>query len=88
MERFPCLAYSYEALKAGGSMPAVLSAANEVAVKYFLLEKIGFTDIARVIRETMDAWTPNPVKTVEDALKADLWARREAERIIEGLKVH
>ena len=88
LERFPCLAYSYEALKAGGSMPAVLSAANEVAVKYFLLNKIGFTDIAHVIRETMDAWTPNPVKTVEDALQADLWARREAERIIEGLKVH
>ncbi|HAK61058.1 MAG TPA: 1-deoxy-D-xylulose-5-phosphate reductoisomerase [Nitrospiraceae bacterium] len=86
-ERFPCLAYSYDALRAGGSMPAVLSAANEVAVKYFLQEKIGFTDIARVIRSTMDAHTPSPVKTVEDALKADLWARREAEGIIAGLQV-
>ena len=86
-ERFPCLAYSYDALRAGGSMPAVLSAANEVAVKYFLQEKIGFTDIARVIRSTMDACTASPVKTVEDALKADLWARREAEGIVTGLQV-
>ena len=50
LDRFPCLAYAYDALRAGGSMPAVLSAANEVAVKYFLEEKIGYTDIARVIR--------------------------------------
>jgi 1-deoxy-D-xylulose-5-phosphate reductoisomerase len=82
LDRFPCLAYAYDALEAGGSMPAVLSAANEVAVKYFLEEKIGYTDIARVIRKTMDAHTPSPVKTVEDALRADLWARQEADKII------
>ncbi len=79
---FPCLAYAYEALSAGGSMPAVLSAANETAVTYFLKNEIKFTDIPRVIHETMDAHTPLPIKTVEDALKADLWARREAEKII------
>lgn len=83
-ERFPCLGYAYEALDAGGSMPAVLSAANEVAVKYFLDEKIGFMDIPRVIRKTMQAHVPSPIKTVDDALRADLWARREAERIIEA----
>jgi len=82
LDRFPCLAYAYDALHAGGSMPAVLSAANEVAVKYFLEEKIGYADIARVIRTTMDAHTPSNIKTVEDALKADLWARQEAEKII------
>jgi 1-deoxy-D-xylulose-5-phosphate reductoisomerase len=82
LERFPCLAYAFQALKAGGSMPAALSAANEVAVKYFLDGKIGYTDIARVIKATMDAHTPSPIRTVEDALKADLWARHEAERII------
>jgi 1-deoxy-D-xylulose-5-phosphate reductoisomerase len=60
----------------------VLSAANEVAVKYFLEEKIGYSDIARVIRTTMDAHTPSTIKTVEDALKADLWARQEAEKVI------
>ena len=79
---FPCLGYAYDALKAGGSMPAVLSAANEIAVKHFLAEKIGYNDIPAVIRATMDAHTPYVLKTVEDALKADHWARREAERII------
>jgi 1-deoxy-D-xylulose-5-phosphate reductoisomerase len=82
LDRFPCLAYAFDALKAGGSMPAVLSAANEVAVKYFLEEKIGYADIAHVIRTTMNAHTPSYIKTVEDALKADLWARQEAEKII------
>ena len=81
-DRFPCLAYAYKSLEAGGSMPAVLSAANEVAVKFFLDEKISYTDVARVIKTTMDAHTPYPIKTVEDVLKADLWARQEAERVI------
>jgi 1-deoxy-D-xylulose-5-phosphate reductoisomerase len=79
---FPCLGYAYDAISTGGSMPAVLSAANEVAVRYFLDEKIGFTDIPNVIRTTMEAHTPSHVKTVDEALRADLWARREAERII------
>ena len=52
---------AYQAIESGGTVPAVLNAANEVAVKYFLQEKIGFTDIARVIRSTMDASTPSPV---------------------------
>jgi 1-deoxy-D-xylulose-5-phosphate reductoisomerase len=60
----------------------VLSAANEVAVKYFLDEKIGYPDIAQVIRSTMDVHTPSAIKTVEDALKADTWARQEAEKIV------
>ncbi len=82
MDRFPCLAYAFDALKAGGSMPAVLSAANEVAVKYFLEENISYADIARVIKSVMDAHTPSNIKTVEDAVKADLWARQEAAKII------
>jgi len=81
-DRFPCLAYAYDALKAGGSMPAVLSAANEVAVKYFLDEKIPYSEISKVIRKAMDAHTPTAIDTVEDALKADLWARHEAEKNI------
>jgi 1-deoxy-D-xylulose-5-phosphate reductoisomerase len=80
--RFPCLTYAYEALKAGGSMPAVLSAANEIAVKYFLGERLHYLDIPRVIKATMDAHTPVSLHTVEEALKADLWARQEAEKII------
>jgi 1-deoxy-D-xylulose-5-phosphate reductoisomerase len=84
-ERFPCLGYAYDALNAGGSMPAVLSAANEIAVRYFLEEKIGFLDIPRILKATMDAHTPVSFRTVDEALKADLWARREAERIIADL---
>ena len=87
LDRFPCLAYAFDALRAGGTMPAVLSAANEVAVRYFLEEKIGYNDIALVIRTAMDAHTPSAVRTVEDALKADLWARQEAERIIASGKL-
>jgi 1-deoxy-D-xylulose-5-phosphate reductoisomerase len=85
LDRFPCLAYAFDALKAGGSMPAVLSAANEVAVKYFLELKIGYADVARVIKTTMDAHTPSNIKTVEDALRTDLWARQEAEKVM-GLR--
>ncbi len=86
---FPCLGFAYDALRAGGSMPAVLSAANEVAVRNFLEEKIGFLDIPRVLKATMDAHTPVSLKSVDEALKADLWARHEAERIIAdcGLRI-
>jgi 1-deoxy-D-xylulose-5-phosphate reductoisomerase len=87
-DRFPCLAYAYDALRAGGSMPAVLSASNEVAVKHFLEENIGYADIARVIRAVMDAHSPSAIRTVEDVLKADLWARQEAERIIAKGTMH
>jgi 1-deoxy-D-xylulose-5-phosphate reductoisomerase len=87
LDRFPCLAFAFDALNTGGSMPAVLSAANEVAVKYFLEEAIGYGDIARVIRTTMDSHAVTPIRTVEDALKADLWARQEAERVVERLKM-
>lgn len=86
LDRFPCLGYAFDALEAGGSMPAVLSAANETAVRYFLEEKIEYGDIARVIRKTMDEHTVSSIRTVEDALKADLWARQEAEKIIENKK--
>jgi 1-deoxy-D-xylulose-5-phosphate reductoisomerase len=85
-KRFPCLAYAYDALKVGGSMQAVLSAANEIAVKYFLEEKIGYSDIPRVIKTTMGAHAPVSLTTVEDALKVDLWARQEAEKIIETMR--
>lgn len=86
LDRFPCLRYAFDALAAGGSMPAVLSAANEVAVRYFLEERIGYGDIARVIRGAMDAHDLSAISTVEDALKADLWARQEAEKIINAVK--
>jgi 1-deoxy-D-xylulose-5-phosphate reductoisomerase len=85
-ELFPCLQYAYDAIAAGGSMPAVLSAANEIAVKYFLDGKIGYRDIAKVIRAVMDAHAPASFHSVEEALKADLWARQEAEKIVKTVK--
>ncbi len=80
--RFPCLSYAYDALRAGGTMPAALNAANEVAVAAFLDGRIGFTDIPAVIRGTMDAHTPMTPGKVEDIMRADRWARREAEKFI------
>lgn len=75
-ETFPCLRYSYEALERGGTMPAVLNAANEVAVKAFLDGAVGFSDIPRLIRKAMDLHRPQPVSSVEVVLAADLWARQ------------
>jgi 1-deoxy-D-xylulose-5-phosphate reductoisomerase len=78
-DRFPCLGLGYEALKIGGTMPATLNAANEVAVAAYLQERIGFLDIADVIRATMDAHTPRTVSALEDALEADRCAREYAD---------
>ena len=75
-ETFPCLRYCYEALKTGGTMPAVLNAANEIAVKAFLGGAIGFLDIPRLIRSAMDRHRPQPVTSMEVVIGADLWARQ------------
>jgi 1-deoxy-D-xylulose-5-phosphate reductoisomerase len=83
---FPCLGYAYDALQEGGSMPAVLSAANEVAVSHFLHERIGYCDIAEVIKRTMDAHRPVRFRSVDEALRTDLWARQEAEKIIHAVR--
>ncbi|HTN44453.1 MAG TPA: 1-deoxy-D-xylulose-5-phosphate reductoisomerase [Nitrospiria bacterium] len=78
LKKFPCLGYAYEAIKAGGSLPAVLNAANEVAVRAYLDGRIGFLGIARLIRKTMDAHVPQAVKSLEDVLEADRWGREKA----------
>lgn len=82
-DRFPCLQLGYDALKIGGTMPAVLNAANEIAVAAYLQEGIGFLDIADVLRSTMDAHTLRQIHTLDDALEADRWAREKA-----GVHVH
>jgi len=74
-KRFPCLGYAYEALRAGGTMPAVLNAANEVAVQLFLESRIRFTDIARIVRSAMDAHDVIAAPSVGQILDADVWAR-------------
>jgi 1-deoxy-D-xylulose-5-phosphate reductoisomerase len=74
-EKFPCLGLAYEAAHAGGTMPAVLNAANEVAVEEFLQRRLGFCDIARVIERVMTEHTPVSEPSLEEVMAADTWAR-------------
>lgn len=78
LDKFPALRLAYAAAEAGRTMPAVLNAANEVAVARFLNRELGFTDIPRLVERTMDRHKPFALKTLEDVLDADAWARREA----------
>ncbi len=83
--RFPCLRLGYDSLRIGGTMPAVMNAANEIAVEAYLQEGIRFTDIPEIIRSTMDAHQVQPVESIEDALEADRWAREKAESLVHAL---
>ncbi|PPS44900.1 1-deoxy-D-xylulose-5-phosphate reductoisomerase [Chroococcidiopsis sp. TS-821] len=86
-QKYPCMQLAYAAGKAGGSMPAVLNAANEQAVALFLEEKIRFLDIPRCIEQVCDRHTAdncaNP--SLEDIVNADRWARQEAIAVCEAL---
>ncbi|ABA89156.1 1-deoxy-D-xylulose-5-phosphate reductoisomerase [Syntrophotalea carbinolica DSM 2380] len=84
LERFPCLALAYEALAMGGTAPAVLNAANEIAVDAFLNEEIAFLDIARVIRAALQGLEVKPLEHIDQVLRADLWGRKEARRFIDA----
>ena len=77
-ERFPCLGLAYRALDAGGTMPAVLNAANEVAVERFLAEDIGYADIPALVASVMAAHAPVAATDLETLLDADRWARAAA----------
>jgi 1-deoxy-D-xylulose-5-phosphate reductoisomerase len=77
-EKFLCLRYAYKAGEIGGTMPAVLNAANEIAVDAFLRRNISFLDIPRIIQHVMDVHEVKALSTLDDAIKADQWARREA----------
>lgn len=81
-DRFPCLGFGYDALRIGGTMPAVLNAANEIAVQAFLDRQIRFEGIPETIRRTMDAHRPTEVACLDDALRADAWARAKATEIV------
>ena len=76
-KRFPCLNLAYQALGIGGTMPAVLNAANEVAVRAFLDERIPFTRIAELNERTMARHEVIAHPGLEDILKADRWASEE-----------
>ncbi len=81
-DRFPCLGLGYEALRIGGTTPAAMNAANEVAVAAYLQQGIRFPEIAHVIRTTMEAHTSRPLRTLDDALDADRWARDKASALV------
>lgn len=85
LERFPCLGLAYQAIKAGGIMPTVLNAANEIAVAAFLNEQVKFTDIALIIEQTMNEFSPDSADTLDCVLATDLQARKVAEQIIVNL---
>lgn len=76
--RFPCLALAREALERGGAAPAVLNAANEVAVEAFLARRAGFTDIPRVVRAALERHADDAAATLQDVLEADRRARATA----------
>jgi 1-deoxy-D-xylulose-5-phosphate reductoisomerase len=78
---FPCLQMAYEAGRIGGSMPAVLNAANEVAVELFLRNLIGFTDIPRIVEEVTGEHTAVKEPNLDDLLSADDWARSRAREV-------
>lgn len=81
--RFPCLNLAYEALRSGGTAPAVLNAANEVAVFGFLEEKIKFTRIPEVIEEVLSKHQVKSSPQVEEIFEVDAWAREKAEALLE-----
>lgn len=84
-KRFPCLELAFRAMQAGGTMPACLNAANEVAVEHFLKGALAFPDIPRLIERVMAAHTVIRRPEQADLEKADSWARRRAEALLDQL---
>ncbi|WP_456415902.1 1-deoxy-D-xylulose-5-phosphate reductoisomerase [Thiolapillus sp.] len=82
LQRFPCLALAFRAIEEGGSMPAILNAANEVAVAAFLRGETGFLQIPQIIEMTMNALQAESADSLETLLQADRRARETAERLV------
>ena len=85
--RFPCLRLAFEALKAAGTMPCALNAANEVMVAAFLAGEAQFLDIPRHIETVMGRHSNQPARTLEDLIETDGWARAQARELI-GRRTH
>ena len=87
LERFPCLKLAYQAFAAGGTVPAVMNAANEVAVEAFLHNRLDFLGIPRVIEQVVSRHQREELEAIDKVLQADLWGRQEARTLIrEGVK--
>jgi 1-deoxy-D-xylulose-5-phosphate reductoisomerase len=80
-KHFPCLALALEAGKRGGTYPAVLCAADEIAVEMFLNRHIKFTSIAEIITDTINSHHNNSLPTIDEILDADIWAREKATKL-------
>jgi len=79
--RFPSLALAYDAIRMGGTAPAVLNAADEVAVRCFLEREIGFEGLPRIVRTVLEAHSPVAASSVEAILEADRWARERTKEL-------
>jgi 1-deoxy-D-xylulose-5-phosphate reductoisomerase len=86
-ERFPALRLARNAAEAGGTTPAILNAANEVAVAAFLAGRIGFLEIATIVEETLTVYSATSPRRIEDILEADRSARAVTGRILERVQV-
>jgi 1-deoxy-D-xylulose-5-phosphate reductoisomerase len=84
LDRFPCLRLAVEACRAGETLPAVLNAANEVAVSAFLQKKLPFVDIPGIIETTLNDHRPGDAMVLADIMAADTWARDHAADLIEN----
>ncbi|QWP74655.1 1-deoxy-D-xylulose-5-phosphate reductoisomerase [Lysobacter sp. K5869] len=82
LDAFPCLRLAFQALAAGGTAPATLNAANEVAVSAFLQRRVGFLAIPALVEDTLAALPPTPASSLAALREADLQARRHAEQAI------
>jgi 1-deoxy-D-xylulose-5-phosphate reductoisomerase len=78
LDRFPALCLARTAGETGGTLPAVLNAANEVAVGAFIERRLSFPGIAAIVRRTMERHTVIQHATLDQILEADAWARKEA----------
>lgn len=83
--KFPCLKLAYQALEVGGGAPAVINAANEIAVAAFIEKKIGFLDIARVATEALNSKLVREFNTIEEVIEIDMLAREFAREWIDKL---
>ena len=83
-EKFPCLKLAMDAGKSGGTYPAVLCAADEVAVELLLSHRISFTDIAKIVQKTLEQHRNIPQPSLEEILAADAWAREYAAHLSPG----
>jgi len=86
LNTFPCLKLAIEAGRKGGTYPAVLCGADEVAVELFLSQRIKFTDIARLVEQALEVHKATSHPTIEDILATDNWAREKVMQLVSGDK--